>query len=127
MQKTLLSIGISIVYSILVTMLVDKMIGYEDNVEYYQNKQINNYSSNENDELVKKRYYILTLIGVLSIVCGNYIKEESISNGISLGGLFILIFHTLMNWFTINETSKIIVLSISLGALLYTGKTKKLF
>lgn len=129
MQKTFISLGISIIYSILVTMIVDKLIGYKDNVEYFQNKSIennNDYNDNYND-LIQKRYYLLTLLGVFSIVGGNYIKEESISNGISLGGLFLLIFHTLFNWFSIDQTSKIVVLSISLGALLYTGKNKKLF
>ena len=108
-------------------MTVDKLIGYKDNVEYFQNKSADNdnyYNDNYND-LIQKRY-LLTLLGVFSIVGGNYIKD-SISNGISLGGLFLLIFHTLFNWFSIDQTSKIVVLSISLGALLYTGKNKKLF
>jgi hypothetical protein len=126
MQQTFISLGISILYPILVTMIIDKLIGYE--TEYFQNKSVENgefYNNNNNDDVLQKRYYLLTFIGVLSIIGGNYIKEQSISNGISLGGLFLLIFHTLFNWFSIDQTTKIVVLSISLGALLYTGKNKK--
>ena len=126
MQQTFISLGISILYPILVTMIIDKLIGYE--TEYFQNKSVENgefYNNNNNDDVLQKRYYLLTFIGVLSIISGNYIKEQSISNGISLGGLFLLIFHTLFNWFSIDQTTKIVVLSISLGALLYTGKNKK--
>lgn len=125
MQQTFISLGISILYPILITMIIDKLIGYE--TEYFQNKSVENgeFYNNNNDDVLQKRYYLLTFIGVLSIICGHYIKEQSISNGISLGGLFLLIFHTLFNWFSIEQTSKIVVLSISLGALLYTGKNKK--
>lgn len=125
MQETFISFGISILYSILVTMIINKLIGYE--TEYFQNKSVENgeFYNNNSDDILQKRYYLLTFVAVASIIGGTYIKEQSISNGISLGGLFLLIFHTLFNWFSIDQTSKIVVLSISLGALLYTGKNKK--
>lgn len=123
MQQTFISLGISILYSTLVTMIIDKLIGY--NTEKLRIKSVENNNHNNYGDILQKRYYLLTFVSVASIIGGTYIKEQSISNGISLGGLFLLIVHTLFNWFSIDQTSKIVVVSISLGALLYTGKNKK--
>jgi len=131
MRKLLLSIAIAVIYPIFMTKLSDKLLGYDNNnsinVERYQNRYIQHNPNSIEEEEKKRRYYILTLIGVLSVVGGYFIKEESISTGISLGGLFILIGHTLLNWYIIDDMAKLSVLGLSLAIMIYAGQSKKLF
>jgi len=86
--------------------------------------------ASEDDEYYKNKHLTMIGLGVFYIIMG--IVLSTIYNnlsimGITLGGLFLLINSILMQWRNFSSKVQIMILSISLFLLIFTGVTMTKF
>jgi hypothetical protein len=88
-----------------------------------KNKLINEYTTN-------KMYYMLVigfLLLVLGVTASNYQEKSNATlKGLSLGGLFLIIFYVISNWSKINNVHQIILIGAILASLMYLGLGNKI-
>jgi hypothetical protein len=72
-----------------------------------------------------KVVFIVSLIaGVIAILIGMNLKHDSISRGLSIGGVFLLLYGTMRYWTHANDILKFVLLGIALAILLWIGIKK---
>tara|TARA_Y100000034_G_C6651367_1_gene285120 strand:+ start:24 stop:611 length:588 start_codon:yes stop_codon:yes gene_type:complete len=76
----------------------------------------------------RNSFYILMVIGILSIILGSFIISlEGIGSGLIGGGVLITIislFSTYEYWFTLNKYVKLAAVGLALAVLIYFGYKK---
>ena len=132
---TYLTIGF--VYVFFLSLLVDRYLKY-DQVEKVCD--ISTVQTNEqyktrmasckkaNDEHNKKKFMYMVVLGVVSILGGSYMTQRDPKYaiggcGVTLGGMFSVIYYTIYNWSTINKDVRIILIGLAF-ALLFYGSTR---
>jgi hypothetical protein len=130
---------ISFVYAGFLCVLVDRILdseGLEKNCSY---KNIIKYDTAEytartekctklKKEFENKKFVYLMALGVLSIIGGISAARASPEYctggaGIAVGGMLVIFYETLINWYDLRTDAKILMLGVSLIALFY-GSTK---
>jgi uncharacterized membrane protein len=138
----LVYVTIGIVYVTLVSLLIDRVLGY-DKIEsdckyrFMPNMTLEQQEEEEGrrghcegrrNEYQDKRFSHMMIVGVISLLVGGYVTTLDGSYnvagaGVALGGVFGIIYTSVSNWHRITTDLKIFMLAASLVTLAY-GSTR---
>ena len=147
MQTNLFIFIFAICYSYFIDSLLTYLL-YKNGRDFFQNttqptfdmpplppgiepEEINNVSNNNYNELPypllpdptspkeKIKFYIKMAIGIISIISLGQIKNDIISNGIALGGVFIILSNYFSGYMRFSPLEKIFVSGLSLCIFIY--------
>ena len=75
-----------------------------------------------NTETYATYFFVIALMGaILAISFGFFIEVESVSTGLILGGLILLIYSSIRFWWFANNKVRVIILAIALCVLVVIG------
>lgn len=133
-----IELAIAFVYAFFIALLVDRLLGY-DNVDKlcehtgfirsltspltdpnYETKR--KACEDAKKDYEKKKFTYMILIGVASIFAGVLMAKANNSYstggwGVALGGLFLIIWYTIMNWYSLDKTFQVAILGVAFVAL----------
>ena len=70
-------------------------------------------------------FVALVVLGVLSVLAGNFfVKNEVITNGLALGGLFSFIIASMRYWGAADDIVRVFILAAALGILFWIAYKK---
>jgi hypothetical protein len=138
----LVYVTIGVVYVTLVSLLIDRVLGYEQlekDCEYRFTTNLNLAQRDREDarrkvcekrreEYEGKRFSHMMIVGVASLLVGGYVTTLNNSYnvagaGVALGGLFGIIYTSISHWHRIGSDLKILMLAVALVTLAY-GSTR---
>ncbi len=125
--ESLVYLTVAFVYVLFVSLLVDKLLGYEDMENmcknmYGKDQSLFNKCSQLRDDFALKKFSIMVLFGVTSIFTGMYLaknntKLQAGGFGMALGGALAVLYFVMVNWTLLSNNVRLTVLGISLGTL----------
>ena len=138
----LVYVTIGVVYVTLVSLLIDRVLGYEQlekDCEYRFTGNLNlgqkagedarrAVCTKRREEYEAKRFSHMMVVGVASLLVGGYVTTLDGSYnvagaGVALGGLFGVIYTSVSHWHRIGSDLKILMLAVALVTLAY-GSTR---
>lgn len=78
----------------------------------------------ENDKYNSATFFILLIVGVLSLVAGLLIPVDSVATGLLIGGIISILVGTLRNWGNLTDIIKFLLLGLILALLIGIGYKK---
>jgi uncharacterized membrane protein len=138
----LVYVTIGVVYITLVSLLIDRVLGYDKMEEECKYRFMPNMTLEQQEEeeirqsqckkrrreYQDKRFSHMMVVGVVSLLLGGYITTlEGSYNvagaGVALGGVFGIVYTSVSHWHIIGSDLKIFMLAIALVSLAY-GSTR---
>lgn len=124
-------LAIAFLYAFFVSYLFNKILG-----EQFANKSC--YMLDKKEDIAacdaqvlafnEKKFSFMIIIGVLSILVGTYAASSNprygvAGWGVSTGGLLLVIYYVIMNWWRLDTNLKLVILGSSLAGIIY-GSTR---
>jgi Na+/proline symporter len=126
----LIYLTIGVVYFLFLQLLVDRFLGYEKIEKSCTSKNIINnpdeygkLCTKLRDEFELKKYVYMVVLGALSMGGGLYLAKSDKTYlvggcGLALGGLWAMIWFTLINWSRLNRNFQFLILGLVLISML---------
>ena len=108
----------------------NKTTCYIEQQNYYENQSIESQKCYDAFKPVENTYrrnvfIILSILGVLSIVLGLFVKNvHALSFGLMLGGLISIVYGIIRYWAQMNEYLRFIILGVLLAILIWISYKK---
>lgn len=114
------SIVIAIIFAFFMSLLIDKIINYDEYCDYSDKSK----ACVEESVYNQQKFSYMIGIGILGIFGGAALSRidkqyEMGGMGISIGGFLVTIYYTTKNWYHLDKNVQIIVLGGALLALIY--------
>ena len=138
----LVYVTIGVVYVTLISLLIDKVLGYENLEQECDFRFLGNMTLEQQEvenarraqcgarreEYQVKRFTHMMIVGVASLLVGGYVTTMDGSYyvagaGVALGGVFGIIYTSVSNWSRLGMDLKILMLAVALVTLAY-GSTR---
>ena len=115
-----LAISIAIVYFLFNVYAINTFLAVDKGSGNYMPLLIDLFVINT--EAYATYFFVIALISaVLAISFGFFIEVESVSTGLILGGLILLIYSSIRFWWFANNKVRVIILAIALCVLVVIG------
>jgi len=126
----LIYLTIGIVYFLFLQLLVDRFLGYEKIEKVCTLKNIisdpdghGKLCTKLNDDYELKKYVYMVVLGALSMGGGLYLAQSDEMYlvggcGLALGGLWSMLWYTLINWSRLNRNFQFLILGLVLISML---------
>lgn len=122
---------IAVLYAFFVSYLFNKLLGENlVNRNCYVNLKPEEITecNNKVTAFDEKKFSFMVIIGVLSVLVGTYMATSNPKYGIagwgiSSGGLLLVVYYILINWWRLDTNLKLLILGSSLAGIIY-GSTR---
>ena len=87
----------------------------------YNNSNYNNCIKDKNqklNELKNKKFIFFIVIGIISIILAYYIQTLPAKGGIAGGGVLLILYGLIVNWTSMDDKTKLLVLGGGLSTLI---------
>ena len=119
-KARLLAISIAIVYFLFNVYAINSFLEVEKSRQRYDIWIVDLFAV-ETEKFATYFFIIATISAVLAIILGFFIEVESVSTGLILGGLILLIYSSARYWWFASSKARVIILAVALCLLVGIG------
>ena len=119
-KARLLAISIAIVYFLFNVYAINSFLEVEKNRQRYGTWLVDLFVV-ETETFATYFFIIAIISAVLAIIFGFFIEVESVSTGLILGGLILLIYSGTRYWWFASNKARVVILAVALCLLVGVG------